>query len=109
MQAARRPTAEREPRDHRHFDLLAARYRYLRTLTPAVIAALRALRRLRTLDIRGTRVTRAATTLLMTFPSLEEVTAGDVRQGDRQYESALREIDGRFVNQRLRERRSTAR
>ena len=34
------PTTEREPRDHGHFDLLAARYRYLRTFTPAVIAAL---------------------------------------------------------------------
>ena len=32
--AARRPTAEREPRDHGHFDLLAARYKYLRTFTP---------------------------------------------------------------------------
>ena len=40
LQAARRPTAEREPRDHGHFDLLAARYKYLRTFTPAVIAAL---------------------------------------------------------------------
>ena len=38
LQAARRPTAEREPRDHGHFDLLAARYKYLRTFTPAVIA-----------------------------------------------------------------------
>jgi hypothetical protein len=40
LQAARRPTAEREPRDHRHFDLLAARYKYLRTFTAAVITAL---------------------------------------------------------------------
>ena len=40
LQAAHRPTTEREPRDHGHFDLLAARYRYLRTFTPAVIAAL---------------------------------------------------------------------
>jgi len=40
LQAARRPTAEREPRDHGHFDLLAARYKYLRTFTPAVIAQL---------------------------------------------------------------------
>ncbi len=38
--AARRPVEEREPRDHGHFDLLAARYKYLRTFTPAVIAAL---------------------------------------------------------------------
>ena len=40
LRAARRPTAEREPRDHGHFDLLAARYKYLRTFTPAVIATL---------------------------------------------------------------------
>ncbi len=40
LQAARRPVTEREPRDHGHFDLLAARYKYLRTFTPAVIAAL---------------------------------------------------------------------
>ncbi len=40
LQAARRPVAEREPRDHGHFDLLAARYKYLRTFTPAVIAHL---------------------------------------------------------------------
>jgi TnpA family transposase len=40
LQAARRPADEREPRDHGHFDLLAARYKYLRTFTPAVIAAL---------------------------------------------------------------------
>jgi hypothetical protein len=38
--AARRPPEEREPRDHGHFDLLAARYKYLRAFTPAVIAAL---------------------------------------------------------------------
>jgi hypothetical protein len=40
LQAARRPVGEREPRDHGHFDLLAARYKYLRTFTPAVIAHL---------------------------------------------------------------------
>jgi len=40
LMAARRPLEEREPRDHGHFDLLAARYKYLRTFTPAVIAAL---------------------------------------------------------------------
>ncbi len=40
LRAARRPVAEREPRDHGHFDLLAARYKYLRTFTPAVIANL---------------------------------------------------------------------
>jgi len=40
LQAACRPMAEREPRDHGHFDLLAARYKYLRTFTPAVIAHL---------------------------------------------------------------------
>src|ERR1700737_1904954 len=40
LQAADRPTAERQPRDHGHLDLLAARYKYLRTFTPAVIAAL---------------------------------------------------------------------
>jgi len=40
LQAARRPTEDREPRDHGHFDLLAARYKYLRTFTPAVAAAL---------------------------------------------------------------------
>lgn len=33
--AARRPVEEREPRDHGHFDLLATRYKYLRTFTPA--------------------------------------------------------------------------
>ena len=38
--AARRPAEQREPRDHGHFDLLAARYKYLRTFTPPVIAAL---------------------------------------------------------------------
>ena len=31
---------EREPRDHGHFDLLAARHKYLRTFTPAVVAHL---------------------------------------------------------------------
>jgi hypothetical protein len=40
LQAACRPAAEREPRDHGHFDLLAARYKYLRTFTPAVVAHL---------------------------------------------------------------------
>ena len=40
LQAARRPADEREPRDHGHFDLLAARYKYLRTFTLAVIASL---------------------------------------------------------------------
>ena len=40
LQAARRPVTEREPRDHGHFDLLAARYKYLRTFTPAVLAHL---------------------------------------------------------------------
>jgi hypothetical protein len=40
LQAARRPAAERELRDHGHFDLLAARYKYLRTFTPAVMAQL---------------------------------------------------------------------
>ena len=38
--AARRLAEQREPRDHGHFDLLAARYKYLRTFTPPVIAAL---------------------------------------------------------------------
>jgi hypothetical protein len=38
--AARRPVEERQPRDHGHFDLLAARYKYLRTFTPAMIAAM---------------------------------------------------------------------
>jgi TnpA family transposase len=38
--AARRPAEQRVPRDHGHFDLLAARYKYLRTFTPPVIAAL---------------------------------------------------------------------
>jgi hypothetical protein len=38
--AARHTPEQREPRDHGHFDLLAARYKYLRTFTPAVIAAL---------------------------------------------------------------------
>lgn len=34
LQAARRPVAEREPRDHGHFDQLAARFTYLRTFYP---------------------------------------------------------------------------
>jgi len=38
--AARRPAEDREQRDHGHFDLLAARYKHLRTFTPAVIRAL---------------------------------------------------------------------
>ena len=38
--AARRPAGERGQRDHGHFDLLAARHRYLRMFTPAVMAAL---------------------------------------------------------------------
>ncbi|MGZ4435960.1 MAG: hypothetical protein ACXVW7_20410 [Trebonia sp.] len=38
--AARRAAEDRDQRDHGHFDLLAARYKYLRTFTPAVIAAL---------------------------------------------------------------------
>ncbi len=38
--AARRLGEDREPRDHGHFDLLAARYKHLRTVTPTVIAAL---------------------------------------------------------------------
>jgi len=40
LQVARRPAEDREPRDHGHFDLLAARYKYSRTFTPPVIAAL---------------------------------------------------------------------
>jgi len=40
LMAARRPAEDRAQRDHGHFDLLAARYKYLRTFTPAVIAAL---------------------------------------------------------------------
>jgi len=40
LHAARRPVAEREPRDHGHFDLLAARYKYLRTFTSAVVVHL---------------------------------------------------------------------
>jgi hypothetical protein len=38
--ASRRPVDDRPQRDHGHFDLLAARYKYLRTFTPPVIAAL---------------------------------------------------------------------
>ncbi|WP_236054764.1 DUF4158 domain-containing protein [Mycobacterium sp. SM1] len=38
--AARRPPEDRGQRDHGHFDLLAARYKYTRTFTPLVIAAL---------------------------------------------------------------------
>jgi hypothetical protein len=38
--AARRPAEDRDQRDHGHFDLLAARYKFLRAFTPAVIAAL---------------------------------------------------------------------
>ncbi len=40
LQAARRPAEDRVQRDHGHFDLLAARYKYLRTFTPTVLAAL---------------------------------------------------------------------
>ena len=40
LQAARRAVEDREPRDHGHLDLLAARYKHLRTFTPAVIAEL---------------------------------------------------------------------
>ncbi|MDQ6675423.1 MAG: hypothetical protein M3069_32630 [Chloroflexota bacterium] len=40
LQAARRPASEREPRDHRHLDLLDARYKYMRTFTQAVVAHL---------------------------------------------------------------------
>ncbi|MGH3450023.1 MAG: DUF4158 domain-containing protein [Haloechinothrix sp.] len=40
LQAARRAVEDREPRDHGHLDLLAARYKYLRSFTPAVIAEL---------------------------------------------------------------------
>lgn len=40
LQGARRSVTERESRDHGHFDLLAARYTYLRTFTSAVIAHL---------------------------------------------------------------------
>lgn len=40
LQAAVRADADRPRRDHGHLELLAARYRYLRTFTPAVLAAL---------------------------------------------------------------------
>ncbi len=38
--AARHTPEQREPRDHGQVDLLAARYKYLCTFTPAVTAAL---------------------------------------------------------------------
>ncbi len=64
--AARRPGEEREPRDHGHFDLLAARYKYLRTFTPAVIAAL---------PLTGTTASPNVAALLKAVEVLRELNA----------------------------------
>ena len=40
LRAARRAVEDREPRDHGHLDLLAARYKHLRSFIPAVVADL---------------------------------------------------------------------
>lgn len=40
LQAARRAVEDREPRDPGHLDLLASRYKHLRSFIPAVIADL---------------------------------------------------------------------
>jgi len=66
--AARRPTEERRQRDHGHFDLLAARYKYLRIFTPAVIAAL---------PLAGNTASPTVTALLNAVGVLRELnTAG---------------------------------
>ena len=64
--AARRPTEDRGQRDHGHFDLLAARYKYLRTFTPAVIAAL---------PLTGNTASPTVTALLTAVEVLRELNA----------------------------------
>jgi hypothetical protein len=64
--AARRPAEDRGQRDHGHFDLLAARYRYLRTFTPVVIAAL---------SLTGNTASPSVTALLAAVEVLRELNA----------------------------------
>jgi hypothetical protein len=64
--AARRPAEDREQRDHGHFDLLAARYKYLRTFTPAVIAAL---------PLTGNTASPTVSSLLKAVEVLRELNA----------------------------------
>jgi Domain of unknown function (DUF4158) len=64
--AARRPAEQREPRDHGHFDLLAARYKYLRTFTPVVIAAL---------PLTGNTASPTVTALLTAVEVLRQLNA----------------------------------
>src|SRR5277367_611637 len=64
--AARRPTEDRGQRDHGHFDLLAARYKYLRTFTPVVIAAL---------PLTGNTTSPTVTALLTAVEVLRELNA----------------------------------
>lgn len=66
LQAARPPVAEREPRDHGHFDLLAARCKYPRTFTPAVIAHL---------PLTGNTANPAIAALLAAVEVLRELNA----------------------------------
>ena len=64
--AARRPPEDRGQRDHGHFDLLATRYKYLRTFTPAVIAAL---------PLTGNTTSPSVTALLTAVEVLRELNA----------------------------------
>ena len=64
--AARRPPEDRGQRDHGHFDLLAARYKYLRTFTPVVIAAL---------PLTGNTASPSVTALLTAVEVLRELNA----------------------------------
>jgi TnpA family transposase len=64
--AARRPVDDRGQRDHGHFDLLAARYKYLRTFTPPVIAAL---------PLTGNTATPTVAALLKAVEMLGELNA----------------------------------
>ena len=64
--AARRPPEDRGQRDHGHFDLLAARYKYLRTFTPVVLAAL---------PLTGNTASASVTALLTAVEVLRELNA----------------------------------
>ena len=66
LTAARRPTEDRGQRDHGHFDLLAAGYKYLRTFTPVVIAAL---------PLTGNTTSPTVTALLTAVEVLRELNA----------------------------------
>lgn len=63
---ARRPPEDRGQRDHGHFDLLAARYRYLRSFTPVVIAAL---------PLTGNTASPSVASLLAAVEVLRELNA----------------------------------